>query len=35
MSENMNALDATAQAALIAKGEVSPREMVDAAIAQA
>jgi amidase len=35
MSENVNALDATAQAALIAKGEVSPREMVDAAIAQA
>lgn len=35
MSENLNALDATAQAQLVARGEVSPREMVDAAIAQA
>ena len=35
MSHNLNALDATAQAHLIASGEVSPREMVDAAIAQA
>lgn len=31
----MNALDATAQARLIASGEVSAREMLDAAIAQA
>ena len=35
MSESVNELDATSQAALVAKGEVSAREMVDAAIAQA
>ena len=35
MSENLTDLDALAQAQLIAKGEVSPREMVDAAIGQA
>ena len=35
MSDSLNELDATAQAALVATGEVSAREMVDAAIAQA
>lgn len=35
MSENLNSLDAIAQADLVARGEVSPRELVDAAIAQA
>jgi amidase len=32
--EDLTGLDATAQAALVARGEVSPRELVDAAIAR-
>ena len=35
MSESVNALDAMAQAELVARGEVSARELVDLAIAQA
>ena len=34
MSEQLHWLDATAQAELVAKGEVSPQELVDAAIAR-
>ena len=35
MSEEIRSLDATAQAALVADGEVTSRELVDIAVARA